>query len=124
MSKPININETLTVNPSGISTAQSSYSTASSNANAYTDTSSTTYSTISCNTGSNAVTYVTYTFDLSAIPEGATIDSVTCSAKARVSSNSYISTAVLQMYSDTTAKGSTTSYRSTTATTYNLSVGT
>lgn len=124
MSKTISYQDTLVVNPSGINTSQSSYSTASNNANAYTNTSSTTYSSLTCNTGSGASSYVTYTFDLSAIPEGATIDSVTCSAKARVSSTSYISTATLQLYSNTTAKGSTTSFRSTSETTYNLSVGT
>lgn len=124
MSQQVNIQDTLVIHPSGIDTSQSSYSTASNNANAYDDTDSTTYSTISLTTGSSASSYVTYTFDTSGIPEEATIDSVACTAKARISSTSYVSTATLQLYSGTTAKGSTTSFRSTsTSTIYTLSVG-
>lgn len=125
MSRQVSIQDFLLVHPSGIDTSQSSYSTASGNANAYDDITSTTYSTINLNTGSGASSYITYTFDASAVPANATIDSVACVAKARISSTSYISTAVLQLYSGTTAKGSTTSFRSTsTSTTYTLSTGT
>lgn len=125
MSREISIQDSLVVHPSGINTSQSSYSTESNNANAYTDTSSTTYSTIGLTTGSGATSYVTYTFDTSDLPEGATIDSVTCTAKARISSTSYISTATLQLYSGTTPKGSTVSCRSTsTSTVYTLTPGT
>jgi hypothetical protein len=42
----------------------------------------------------------------------------------RVSSTSYISTAVVQLYSGSTAKGSSTSARTTTATAYTLTPGT
>lgn len=124
MSRQVNIQDSLTVNPSGIDTSASSYSSASNNANAYTDINSTTYSTISLTTGSGASSYVTYTFDTSDIPDNATIDSVGCIARARVSSTSYVSTATLQLYSGSTAKGSTTSFRSTSSTTnYTLSTG-
>lgn len=126
MSRVININDTLTTYPSGYSSANSSYSSISGSypvTNGYTDATSTTYAYITCNTGSRATTYISYTFDVSEIPANATIDSVTCSAKVRVSSTSYISTAVVQLYNGTTAKGSSTSARSTTATTYNLTPG-
>ena len=123
MSKPINVSDSLIFNPSGIDTSQSSYGTGSNNTNAYADINSTTYSTLSCNTGSQVSSWVTYTFNVTGIPSGATINSVTCQAKASVSSTSYIATAVLQLYTGTTAKGSTTSFRSNTATTYTLSPG-
>lgn len=124
MSRTVDIQDTLVVHPSGIDTSASSYSSASSNENAYDGTDSTTYSTIGLTTGSGASSYVTYTFDTSEIPENATIDSVACTVKARISSTSYISTATLQLYSGSTAKGSTTSFRSTsTSTIHTLSVG-
>lgn len=124
MAQQVNINDSITINPSGIDTSQSSYSTASNNANAYDDINSTNYSTVNCRTGSRAESHVTYTFDVSDLPESATITSVACQVKARVSSTSYISAATLQLYSNTTAKGSSISYRSTTASTYTLTPGT
>ena len=126
MSRVINIDDSITLHPSGYDSSNSSYSSVSSSypiSNGYDGTSSTNYAYITCNTGSRASTYISYTFNVSGIPEGATIESVTCSAKVQVSSTSYISTAVLQLYSGTTAKGSSTSARTTTATTYNLSPG-
>ena len=116
MSRPVLINETLNFYPTGISVPQSSYSTASNNTNAETDTDSTTYSTISLNTGSGVASYVTYTFNITAddIPDGATISAVSCNIKARISSASYVSTAVAQLYADTVAKGGTASFRSNT----------
>lgn len=126
MSQVINIQDSVTLTPSGYSSANSSYSSISSSypvTNGYTDASSTSYAYITCNTGSRATTYISYTFDVSDVPNNATIDSITCSAKARVSSTNYISTAVLQLYSNTTAKGSSTSARTTTATAYTLTPG-
>ncbi len=116
MSRPINVNKTINLYPTGINVSQSSYATASNNANAETDTDSTTYSTISLNTGANVSSYVTYTFDIdeNIIPDGATITAITCQIKARISSTSYITTAVAQLYADTVAKGGTVSFRSTT----------
>ena len=115
MSRPINVNETLELYPTSINTSQSSYSTGSNNANAQTRTDSTTYSTIGLTTGSRASSWVTYTFNITddTIPAGATISSISCQIKARVSSTSYISTAVAQLYADETAKGGTASFRST-----------
>lgn len=124
MSRIVNITDSVEAIPSGYSSTNSSYSSISSSypiTNAYTDTSSTSYAYISCNTGSRASTYVSFTFDFSSIPSGATITSVSASAKGRISSTNYISTAVFQLYTNTTAKGSSTDFRTTTATTYTLS---
>lgn len=123
MSRQVSYSDTLVVSPSGIDLSQSSYSTASGNTNAYSDTSSTTYARVNCSTGSRRTSYVTYTFNLSELPENATITSVACSAKASVTSTTYAATATLQLYAGTTAKGSTTSFRNTTAKVYDLSVG-
>ena len=126
MAQQINVSDTVNLVPSGYDSANSSYSSVSSSypiSNGYDGTSSTSYAYIACLTGSQATSYISYTFNTSSIPEGATIDSVTCSAKARVSSTSYISTAYLQLYSGSTAKGSATSARTTSATTYNLTPG-
>ena len=127
MAQVITVNDTFTCSPSGYSSSNSSYSSISSSqpvTNGYTDSSSSTYTQITCNTGSNASTYISYTFDCSDIPANATITSVTCSAKVRVSSTSYISSANTRLYAGTTAKGSATTTRSTTATSYNLTPGT
>ena len=129
MARVINVNDSITVAPSGYSSANSSYSSISSSypvTNGYTEASSTNYAYITCNTGSYASTYISYTFNVSSIPENATIDSVTCTAKVRVSSTSYISSANVQLYNNTTAKGSATSARSTTSggQTYTLTPGT
>lgn len=127
MATTIPVSDSLVANPSGLNASNSSYSSISSSypiTNAYANADSTSYAYITCNTGSQAVTRIALTFDLSSIPANATIDSVACSAKARVSSTSYISTAYLQLYNNTTAMGSTTSARTTSATKYNLTCGT
>ena len=127
MSKQIDVQDSVTLYPSGYDSSNSSYSSVSSSypiSNGYDGTSSTNYAYITCNTGSRATTYISYTFNVSSIPAEATIDSITCSAKARVSSTNYISTAVLQLYNDSTAKGSSVSARTTTATTYTVTPGT
>ena len=129
MSQQISVQNTSTFAPSGYSSSNSSYSSISSSypvSNGYTDTSSTSYAYITCNTGSSASTYISYTFDVSTIPNNATIDSVSCTAKVRVSSTSYISSAYLRLYNNSTAMGSQTSARNTTSggQTYTLTPGT
>ncbi len=127
MPKQSSITNSITFHPSGYDSSHSSYSSISSSypiTNAYDSASSTNYAYITCNTGSYASTYVSFTFDVSNVPSEATIDSVECTAKVRVSSTSYISTAVLQLYNGGTAKGSSTNARTTTATEYNLTPGT
>lgn len=84
----------------------------------------TTYATINLVTGSRATTTIYWPFDLSAIPSGAEIDSVSCKAKASVSSTSGVGSASVQLYSGSTAKGSSTSILSTSTSANTLSVGT
>ncbi len=117
MSRVVQEQGTATAVPSGYSSANSSYSSVNSSypiSNGYAGSDSTSYAYITCNTGSRASSYISYTFDVD-IPDGATITSVTCKAKARVSSTNYLTTAVHQLYAGSTAKGPTTSYCSTTA---------
>jgi len=124
MSKTIDIQDSKTIYPSGLDSANSSYSSISGSypiTNAYDSADSTNYAYITCITGSRASTYVSLTFDVSEIPEGVNVDSVECEAKVRVSSTNYISTAVVQLYKGSTAKGSSVSARTTTATKYTIS---
>ena len=85
----------------------------------------TTYAQITLKTGTSAETWVYWPFDLSAIPSNATIDSVSCSAKAAVSVeiSSYITSRTIQLYSGTTGKGSATNL-TTSGTAHNLDCGT
>jgi len=124
MSRIINVEDSLTLHPSGYDSSNSSYSSISSSypiSNGYDGTSSTNYAYITCNTGSRAETHISYTFNVSGIPEGATIDSVICSVKTRVSSTNYLTASTIQLYSGSTAKGSATSAASTTATARSIS---
>ena len=84
----------------------------------------TTYATINLVTGSGATTTIYWPFDLSAIPSGAEIDSVSCKVKASVSSTRGVSSASVQLYSGSTSKGSSTSILSTSTSAKTLSVGT
>ena len=84
----------------------------------------TTYATINLVTGYRATTTIYWPFDLSAIPSGAEIDSVSCEVKASVSSTSGVSSASVQLYSGSTSKGSSTSILSTSTSAKTLSVGT
>ena len=85
----------------------------------------TTYAKITLKTGTSAETWVYWPFDLSAIPSNATIDSVSCSAKADVSIGigSNITSRTIQLYSGTTGKGSATKL-TTSETAHNLDCGT
>ena len=124
MSRPISIQDTIAVYPTGVADDHA-YASISSTTNGYTDSSSTTYSTINLTTGSGAVTYIYYTFDFSDIPEGATIDSVSCSAKAYINTtnSSRITTRQIQLYTGTTAKGSASTIGNSTSA-FNMTPGT
>ena len=117
MSRTVSIQDTITAHPTNVA-SDHAYASVSSTTNGYTDSSSTTYATINLTTGSGATTYIYFTFDFSDIPAGATIDSVSCSAKAYINTtnSSRITTRQIQLYSGTTAKGSaSTISNSTTA---------
>ena len=103
MARQVNVSDSLTFHPSSLDTTHSRYASVSSSYpidNGYTDATSSSYAQFVLTTGSGAATYVYYNFDTSAIPEGATIDSVACQAKGYVSTTSsrYISTRQMQMY--------------------------
>ena len=86
------------------------YYSASVLENGFTDSNSTTYSTINLTRGSGAETYVYYGFDTSSIPDGATIESVACSVKCYISqtNSNRISTRQVQLFAGSVAKGSAT----------------
>lgn len=114
---------TITVHPSGYSSADSSYSSISSSYpvnNGYTDTSSNSYAYITCRTGSRAKTYISYTFDFSDIPANAVITSVTAKAKGRISSTNYLTSAYYEIFKNGTEMTGQTSFRTTTATVYDI----
>ena len=87
-----------------------SASAGSSTANAY-------------SSGNNVTGTVSYSFDLSGVPLGATITSLTCQVKAH-EENASRSAFTLQLYSGSTAKGSKTTVDGTSNTIYTLNVGT
>lgn len=122
MSRPISGSGSVDAVPSGVDSH--SYSSISNQSSGYNGSSNTSYATITCNTGSNVASYISYTFDVQGIPSGATITGVTCTAKGRVSSTNYLPTAVHQLYAGSTAKGSTTSFASTTASARSVNGGT
>ena len=106
-----NKTETVSVYPTSHDTTNYSYASVNTSypiSNAYTDSSSTTYGQVNWTTGSNAETYVYLRFNFSAIPEGATINSVTAKAKGYVSTtnNSRVVTRQMQLATGTTLKGS------------------
>lgn len=124
MPKQIDIQDSVTLYPSGYDSSNSSYSSVSSSypiSNGYDSSSSTNYAYITCRTGSRAESHISYTFNVSAVPENATIDSVSCTVKSRVSSTNYLTASTIQLYSGSTAKGSATSAASTSATARSIS---
>lgn len=115
MSKTINVQDSLVFNPTAYdssSTWNSSYISGTSNA--CTSTSNTSnYARFSLR---NSTSYTAiYNFNISGIPSGATITSVTGQVRAAIQNTSY--TASVQLYSGTTAKGSSTNINSTTGST-------
>lgn len=110
MSRPINVSDTLTFVPNGNTgttnlTASSQYP--SSNGN--TSHTSTTYAQFTTQTTAG---YTYYRFPVSGIPENASISSVSCIAKIRINNTSRVSNTNIQLYSETTAKGSSKTFSS------------
>ena len=94
----------LTLNPS--SYENNTFSTGSSLNNGYAGTGSTTRATLQASTSS--LQNINYKFDVSNIPSGATILSVTCSFKICVS-NSYSNSSNVRLYAGNTAKSNSNS---------------
>ena len=123
MSRTININDSISVHPTGVA-SDHAYASISNQTNGYNNSSNTTYATINLTTGSGATTYIYFTFDFSDIPQGATINSVSCTAKTYISTtnSSRITTRQMQLYSGSSAKGSATTI-STSASAVTMSAG-
>lgn len=114
MAQTITINESPTFIPSGNTGASNMGTSTSTNAvsNGYTDHTSTTYASL---TPSSTTTtgYIYYTFSISGIPSNATINSVSCQAKIRINNTSRVTNTAIQLYTNTTAKGSSQTFSST-----------
>lgn len=104
----------ITLTPSGYtSNSNMNFSTSSYPiSNAYADTSSTTYARLTPSSTSTTG-YIYLTFDVSAIPAGATITSVTAQAKLYINNTNRVTQCSVQLYANTTAKGRSTSVTST-----------
>lgn len=115
MSRTININDSISVHPTDVADDYA-YASILNRTNGYNDSSNTTYVTINLTTGSGATTYIYFTFDFSDIPQGATINSISCTAKAYISTtnSSRITTRQMQLYSGSSAKGSATTISNST----------
>lgn len=104
-------------------TSDYSYYALSNATRGHADSTSTDYASMNLTRGQSAQSYMYWEFSLPTIPANATIDSITCNYKARVSnsSTSYIAQATIQLYSGTTAKGSSKSIRTTSTSASSLS---
>lgn len=96
-----------------------SYYALSNATRGYTDSTDTDYASINLTRGRGASTYMYWEFNLPTIPDGSTINSITCNYKARTSttSTSYITSATIQLCSNKTTKGTSKSILTTTTTT-------
>lgn len=124
MSRTINDTGTESSHPVSYDSGYSAYSVSGLD-NAYTDSDSTTYATINLTRNQNAETIIFYNFSITGIPSGATINSVSCSAKCYISStnSSRVATRQIRLYSGSTAMGSAyTVSNSTTA--FSMTTGT
>ena len=77
----------------------------------YNNTSNSSFARFTLSTSTTG--YIYYTFDTSEIPAGATITSVTAKARAYVGNTTRVTNTVCQLYSGTTARGSNTTFAST-----------
>lgn len=113
---------TVTLNPSSYDEENYSWRTSSNISRGYTSSSSTTYARFGI-PKPNGEAYVYFKFDTSQIPDGATIDSVSCTAKAAASGNATTTPVKqIQMATGTTLKGTATTIGSS-ATEKTLDVG-
>ena len=112
MARQVNITDSVTVNPSGY-TGLTSLTTTNNYpvTNGYTNASSTSYARFTLSSGTTG--YLYFTFDTSAIPEAATITSITGTVKVRVSSTTTVTNTKCQLYTNTTAKGNNVTFAST-----------
>lgn len=123
MSRPISETGTSTSHPVSYDSGYSAYSVSGLD-NALTDSDSTTYATINLTRNQNAETIIFYNFSLD-IPSGATINSVTCSAKCYISTTNSgrVSSRQIRLYSGSTAMGDASTVSNST-TEFDMSCGT
>ncbi len=99
----------VTLTPSGYDGSLSTYQSVNTEyplRNGYTNADSDTYTEIYLTTGTQATSMLAVKFDMSQVPAGATIDSIACRIKARISNSSpYVLTGVAQLYYGATAMG-------------------
>lgn len=110
MSKPVQITSAVTFYPSSYDSVNSFVAGIASDSgvtNGYTPATSTTRVSISANSVAYGETNIYFNFDCSSIPQDATITSVSCDAKAVISSN-YFETRIIQLCAGTTKKGAPT----------------
>lgn len=110
MSRPVNDSGTLAFIPSSYDSSNYSYSAVTNMSNGYTNSASTNYAQIGLKTGASAETYVYWVFNVTGIPENATIDSVSCTCKCSINqtSSTRVTARQVQLFAGTTAKGSAT----------------
>ena len=119
MAQQVNINDSISVHPTSFDSTNSSYASANTSypsGNGLTESSSTTYAQWNITTGSGAETYIYYKFDTSDIPSGATITSLSATAKCYINTtnSSRITTRTVQLCTGTTVKGSATTFSNST----------
>lgn len=99
----------LTLTPSGYNGSLSSYQSVNSEyplRNGLSGSDSDNYAELYLLTGTRATSTLAVNFDVSQIPSGATIDSIECKIKARISNSSpYVLTGIAQLYWNATAMG-------------------
>lgn len=124
MSRPVNINETVTFNPTGY-TGETNMSQNASypwtrGYNSISNTSS--YARLQLSASSTSTDcYIYYTFSVSDIPSTATITNVSCVARIYRNNRVTASTAAIQLYNGTTAKGGETNSFGTSASNVTIS---
>lgn len=128
MSRIINYSSAVTLTPTGYTSTGSYSFTNQTVANAYTDADSTTSNrmTLSSSRYSTRQSQLYYNFDtslISQIPSNATITDVEANVKYSVNSTTYVTAVSIQLYSNTTAKGSAVTNRPTSATKYSITTG-
>lgn len=129
MSKPISYNSAVTFTPVSYTNGTNAFTTSTQYpiSNAYADSNSTTYAYLTLPTTANIVCQIYFNFDssvLSSIPSDATITSVTGKVKYSANNTTRVATVSVQLYSNTTAKGTAITTRTTSAAQYNLTAGT
>ena len=129
MSRPISITSAVTFTPVSYTNGTNAFTTSTQYpiSNAYADSNSTTYAYLTLPTTANIVCQIYFNFDqsvLSSIPSNATITSVAGKVKYSANNATRVSAVSVQLYSNTTAKGTAITTRATSAAQYNLTAGT